>query len=100
MGDLAPDHRDQRVKIAVQQRKVRDHALLDPPPLALANGGAGVFREEVTAPFGIAHPVLAWGLGASRLAMLRLGLKDLRQLYRSDIDWCRETYVYSGRGGR
>ncbi len=63
-------------------------------------GGAGVFREEVTAPFGIDHPVLAWGLGASRLAMLRLGLKDLRQLYRSDIDWCRETYIYPGRGGR
>ncbi|KAF5065951.1 Phenylalanine--tRNA ligase alpha subunit [anaerobic digester metagenome] len=63
-------------------------------------GGAGVFREEVTAPFGIEHPVLAWGLGASRLAMLRLGLKDLRQLYRSDIDWCRETPIHPGRGGQ
>ena len=63
-------------------------------------GGAGVFREEVTAPFGIEHPVLAWGLGASRLAMLRLGLKDLRQLYRSDIDWCRETPIHSGREGQ
>lgn len=56
-------------------------------------GGAGVFREEVTAPLGIGCPVLAWGLGASRLAMLRLGLKDLRQLYRSDIDWCRESPI-------
>ena len=63
-------------------------------------GGAGVFREEVTAPLGITRPVLAWGLGASRLAMLRLGLKDLRQLYRSDIDWCRETPIRPGRGGR
>ena len=63
-------------------------------------GGAGVFREEVTAPFGIEHPVLAWGLGASRLAMLRLRLKDLRQLYRSDIDWCRETAIHSGREGQ
>jgi phenylalanyl-tRNA synthetase alpha chain len=54
-------------------------------------GGAGIFREEVTAPFDIEHPVLAWGLGVSRIAMLRLGLKDLRLLYRSDVDWVRDT---------
>lgn len=56
-------------------------------------GGAGVFRKEVTAPFGIDHPVLAWGLGVSRVAMLRLGLKDLRLLYQSDIEWLRQTPV-------
>ncbi len=53
-------------------------------------GGAGVFRREVTAPFGIDHPVLAWGLGVGRLAMLRLGLKDLRLLYQSDVGWLRD----------
>jgi len=59
-------------------------------------GGArrsGVFRKEVTAPFGIEHPVLAWGLGVSRVAMLKLGLKDLRLLYQSDIEWLRRTPV-------
>lgn len=56
-------------------------------------GGAGVFRREVTAPLGIEHPVLAWGLGVSRVAMLKLGLKDLRLLYQSDIGWLRETPV-------
>jgi phenylalanyl-tRNA synthetase alpha chain len=56
-------------------------------------GGAGIFREEVTAPWGIETPVLAWGLGISRVAMLKLGLKDLRQLYRSDVDWIRESPV-------
>jgi phenylalanyl-tRNA synthetase alpha chain len=56
-------------------------------------GGAGVFRKEVTAPFGIDHPVLAWGLGVSRVAMLKLGLKDLRLLYQSDIQWLRETPI-------
>ncbi|MCX6678278.1 MAG: phenylalanine--tRNA ligase subunit alpha [Methanothrix sp.] len=56
-------------------------------------GGAGVFRKEVTAPFGIEHPVLAWGLGVSRVAMLKLGLKDLRLLYQSDIEWLRITPV-------
>ncbi len=54
-------------------------------------GGAGVFRKEVTAPFGIEQRVLAWGLGVSRVAMLKLGLKDLRLLYQSDIQWLRET---------
>ena len=57
-------------------------------------GGAGIFREEVTAPWGITHPVLAWGLGVSRVAMFKLGLKDLRLLYRSDIEWIRENPVH------
>ncbi|MCE8423399.1 MAG: phenylalanine--tRNA ligase subunit alpha [Candidatus Methanoperedens sp.] len=56
-------------------------------------GGAGVFRKEVTLPLGIRYPVLAWGLGVSRVAMLRLGLKDLRELYQSDIDWLRKSTV-------
>jgi phenylalanyl-tRNA synthetase alpha chain len=54
-------------------------------------GGAGVFREEVTAPLGVKYPVLAWGLGVSRIAMLRLGLKDLRLLHKSDVAFLRET---------
>jgi phenylalanyl-tRNA synthetase alpha chain len=53
-------------------------------------GGAGVFRKEVTEPLGIKGRVLAWGLGIGRLAMLRLGLKDLRRLYLPDIGWLRE----------
>ncbi|MFV2041169.1 MAG: phenylalanine--tRNA ligase subunit alpha, partial [Candidatus Hydrothermarchaeales archaeon] len=52
-------------------------------------GGAGIFRPEVTEPLGITYPVLAWGLGLERLAMLRLDLTDIRALYRSDIDWLR-----------
>ena len=63
-------------------------------------GGAGVFREEVTAPFGVKYPVLAWGLGVSRIAMLRLGLKDLRLLHKSDVAFLRETPAYrKSRGG-
>ena len=63
-------------------------------------GGAGVFREEVTAPLGINYPVLAWGLGVSRIAMLRLGLKDLRYLHRSDVVFLRETpALRSTKGG-
>ncbi|WP_019177750.1 phenylalanine--tRNA ligase subunit alpha [Methanomassiliicoccus luminyensis] len=54
-------------------------------------GGSGIFRPEVTAPFGIEYPVLAWGFGFERLAMLRWNLKDLRDLYISDVDMLRQS---------
>jgi phenylalanyl-tRNA synthetase alpha chain len=53
-------------------------------------GGSGVFRPEVTEPVGVKNPVLAWGLGLERLAMLKFGLKDIRSLYISDLDWLRK----------
>ena len=52
-------------------------------------GGSGVFRPEVTEPFGCPVPVLAWGLGLERLAMVRYGIEDIRQFYLSDLDWLR-----------
>ena len=48
-------------------------------------GGAGIFRPEVTEPLGITSPVLAWGMGLERLAMLVLDLDDIRQLYISGL---------------
>ncbi|RZN15231.1 MAG: phenylalanine--tRNA ligase subunit alpha [Methanosarcinales archaeon] len=56
-------------------------------------GGAGIFRKEVTDPLGITSPVLAWGLGVSRVAMLKLKLLDLRELYQSDINWLRTSSI-------
>lgn len=56
-------------------------------------GGAGIFRPEVTEPLGISTPVLAWGMGLERLAMLVLGLDDIRQLYISDLDWLRNQPI-------
>jgi len=54
-------------------------------------GGAGIFRPEVVRPLGIEnYQVLAWGLGIGRLAMLALGIKDIRQLYSDDINWLRK----------
>ncbi len=52
-------------------------------------GGSGIFRPEVTEPFGIKYPVLAWGLGLERMAMNLLALSDIRMLYFSDIGWLR-----------
>jgi len=54
-------------------------------------GGAGIFRPEVTLPFGVNYPVLAWGQGLERLAMVRLGIKDMRELYLPNIDNLRKT---------
>lgn len=62
-------------------------------------GGAGVFREEVTEPLGIRYPVLAWGLGVSRIAMLSLDLKDLRSLHQSDIEFLRQTPILRRKTG-
>lgn len=52
----------------------------------LEMGGSGIFRPEVTEPLGCKHPVLAWGLGIERLAMLRLGFSDIRDLYQGGLD--------------
>lgn len=53
-------------------------------------GGSGIFRPEVTRPFGCNVPVLAWGLGLERLAMMRYNIKDIRNLYWSDLDETKE----------
>ena len=49
-------------------------------------GGAGIFRPEVTQPLGTDWPVCAWGMGLERLAMLILGLEDIRELYQPDLE--------------
>ena len=54
-------------------------------------GGSGMFRPEVTEPVGVKSPVLAWGLGLERLAMQAFGLKDIRSLYISDLEWLQKT---------
>ena len=48
--------------------------------------GAGIFRPEVTQPLGTDWPVCAWGMGLERLAMLILGLDDIRELYQPDLE--------------
>jgi phenylalanyl-tRNA synthetase alpha chain len=58
-------------------------------------GGAGIFRPEVTEPFGCKVPVLAWGLGLERLAMARFGLGSIKDLYQPRLDWLRNVPVNS-----
>lgn len=52
-------------------------------------GGSGIFRPEVTKAMGVDTPVLAWGIGIDRMALMALGLNDLRELFCEDIERVR-----------
>ncbi|MCS7137853.1 MAG: phenylalanine--tRNA ligase subunit alpha [Candidatus Caldarchaeum sp.] len=52
-------------------------------------GGSGIFRPETTYPFGVHDPVLAWGLGLERLAMVIYGVEDIRAFHLNDLRWLR-----------
>jgi len=54
-------------------------------------GGAGLFRPEVTLPLGVTVPVIAWGLGLDRMAMVALGIHDIRELFTDNLDMIRTT---------
>jgi len=56
--------------------------------------GMGIFRPEVLEPLGIKYPVLAWGGGLERLIMLKLGVDDVRFLYKNDVGWMRRSPVW------
>ena len=51
--------------------------------------GMGIFRPEVTKPLGIDKPVLAWGGGIERIAMLKYELDDVREFYNNNLNWLR-----------
>ncbi len=56
-------------------------------------GGAGIFREELTKPLGIDATVIACGLGIDRLAMFKLGITDIRNLFSQNLDLLRKQVV-------
>jgi phenylalanyl-tRNA synthetase alpha chain len=56
--------------------------------------GSGIFRPEMVKPLvGKEVPVIAWGVGLDRLAMFKLGIKDIRQLFSHDLEVLRNTKV-------
>lgn len=52
-------------------------------------GGSGIFRPEVTESLGVHVPVLAWGIGIDRMALMALGINDLRELFSPDLESVR-----------
>ena len=58
--------------------------------------GAGLMRPEVLKPLGVEKSqVLAWGIGLGRLAMIALGIDDIRMLYSDDLEWLRNKSLVS-----
>jgi len=56
--------------------------------------GSGILRPEVVKPLvGKEVPVLAWGIGIDRIAMFKLGIKDIRQLFSHDLGFLRGAKV-------
>ncbi|MBT4192473.1 MAG: phenylalanine--tRNA ligase subunit alpha [Candidatus Diapherotrites archaeon] len=57
--------------------------------------GGGVFRPEMLENLGYAKgtTAIAWGLGIDRLAMMKLGIKDIRNLFSQDLGYLREAKV-------
>ncbi len=53
--------------------------------------GAGIFRPEMTENQGIKCPVIAWGIGIDRLAMFKLGIRDIRHLFSEDLNYLRNA---------
>jgi len=54
-------------------------------------GGAGIFRPEITIPLLGKHiPVLAWGQGFDRIIMDKFKIKDLREMYKNNLNQLRK----------
>jgi phenylalanyl-tRNA synthetase alpha chain len=56
-------------------------------------GGSGMFRPEFIETLGVKDRVLGWSLGIDRLAMFKLGLTDIRDLFSSKIDLLRNKPI-------
>lgn len=55
-------------------------------------GGSGIFRPEVSRMLlGQEVPVLAWGQGLERVVVDFLKIKDLRDIYKNDFKFLRES---------
>ena len=50
-------------------------------------------RPEVTLPLGVTVPVIAWGLGLDRMAMVAMEIKDIRDLFSRDLDFVRTKKI-------
>ncbi len=69
--------------------------------------GCGMVHPNVLRACGIDPDVyqgFAWGMGIDRIAMLKYGMSDLRQLFESDVRWLKPLRLQAARrpdaGGR
>lgn len=50
-------------------------------------GNSGIFRPEMIKPMGLDCSVIAWGLSLERPAMIKYGIKNIRQLFGHGVDF-------------
>ena len=56
--------------------------------------GAGIFRPELVKPLvGKDIPVIAWGVGLDRVAMINMGINDIRKLFSKDLNYLKNQKV-------
>ena len=55
--------------------------------------GAGMFRPEVLEVLDVKCPTAAWGIGVDRVAMIIMGIDDIRDLYSQSICYLRSKKV-------
>ncbi|MCX6801338.1 MAG: phenylalanine--tRNA ligase subunit alpha [Candidatus Diapherotrites archaeon] len=53
--------------------------------------GAGMFRPEMLKNLGIKGEAIAWGIGIDRLAMFKLGTRDIRDLFSENLGYLRKA---------
>ncbi|MCS7099805.1 MAG: phenylalanine--tRNA ligase subunit alpha [Sulfolobales archaeon] len=54
----------------------------------------GMFRRQVLEPLGLKElNVAAWGIGVDRIAMILLGIDDIRELYTDDVKEIERTPI-------
>jgi len=58
--------------------------------------GAGMFRPEVLEVLDVKYPTAAWGIGVDRVAMIIMGIDDIRDLYSQSISYLRNRRVLWG----
>ncbi len=76
------------------EMSVEPEVYYEPKDEWLEMGGSGIFRPEVTRPMGIDVPVLAWGLGLERIAMLDPDITDIRDFYcKNDLELLRNKQI-------
>ena len=62
--------------------------------------GCGMVHPNVLRACGIdpeAYQGFAWGMGIDRIAMLKYGMADLRQLFDSDVRWLNALRLQAAR---
>ncbi len=51
---------------------------------------SGIFRPETLKPLGLEKKrIIAWGMGANRVATLLTGLENMRDVTRNDLEWLK-----------